>query len=597
VRFFGEREEVLAAREEARALAAEGAEASASPAGPVRHGRLAAVLVRAGALAQGIADAEREGAGADRAGPGERAAMAATCDAARALWASWLCGGAGPPLPPEALAELSRAPLPEVVRVRRAEGFALYGVYPETYAAAAQGLALRGVTVLGVRSIGTALAAMVAAGARSPEPPFTVRPEGHPFRRTVRLAPAFAHLLALRTGPLAVADEGPGLSGSSFLSAADALLALGCGADRIHLFPSHDGPPGPEAAPEAPARYAALARHVVPFEALFLRDGPLALARLAEDVVGEAEAAPEDLSAGAWRARLFGSAAAWPPTQGWRERRKYLLRAGGRSFLARFVGLGAAAGRALERARALAAARLGPAPAALRHGFLVERFEADAVPLPLADLPRSRVLAHVRRHLAFVASRFPAAPADGASPRALAEMARLNARLALGAGAEAEVDRLARAVPELERTARPVAVDAKLQPWEWLVLPGGAILKADALDHHADHGLVGCQDALWDVAGAAVELALSADETTSLAAAVRAAAPGAPPSCLPFYRAAYAAFEVGRWTLAASDPGLAPDEAQRRRREAGRLARALRAALAVGEVAAPAYRVRPDRPG
>jgi hypothetical protein len=124
-----------------------------------------------------------------------------------------------------------------------------------------------------------------------------------------------------------------------------------------------------------------------------------------------------------------------------------------------------------------------------------------------------------------------------------------------------------------------VAVDGKLQRWEWLVRPDGTVLKTDALDHHQDHGLAGCQDALWDVAGASVELGLGPREEAALARAVRDAAPGAPPSCLPFYRAAYAALEVARWTLAAADPGLDFAEAERRAAEAARLGEALRAAL------------------
>jgi hypothetical protein len=596
VRFFADRERELDPRDEAAELARLAREVAGAPAGPERHGAVGALLVRTGALAQGIADAEREDGDADRAGPGERAAMAATVGLARALWGSWRAGGRTRPPRPDALDRLARARLlPESVRIRQAEGFAQYAVYPETYAAAAEALAGARPTVIGVRSIGTVLAAMASAGAGAGVP-VTIRPVGHPFRREVRLAPALAARLGRRAGPFAIADEGPGLSGSSFAAVAEALAALdGASDDAIHLLPSHAGPPGPEGDARTRARFARHPRHLVPFEALFLGDGPLALGRLAEDALGEAECPAEDLSAGAWRGRVFQDPAAWPPSGGWRERRKYLLRAGGARWLARFVGLGTPGERALERARALAGARLVPAPAALRHGFLFERFER-AVPLPLAAVPRPRLLAAVRRHLAFVAARFPARAGEGAPPRALAEMLLANARAALGPGVDEDVLRLARAVPALEREARPVAVDGKLQRWEWLLLPSGELLKADALDHHADHALVGCQDALWDVAGAAVELGLGAGEAEALARAVREASPGAPPSALPFYRAAYAAFELGRWVLAAGDPGLDGAEATRRRAEAARLSDALRDALAIGgQGSSP--RVAADRPG
>ncbi|HEX9307360.1 MAG TPA: hypothetical protein VF894_07715 [Anaeromyxobacter sp.] len=599
MRFFADRERTVPARAAAEELAGFLREAAALAPGPLRHGALAAVLVRAGELAQGIADAERASAGADRAGPGERAAMAATLGCARGLWASWRTGGAIE-IPGAAWAAgLSAVPLPDAIQVRPAEGFALYGVYPETYAAAARALA-GDTTVLGVRSIGTALAAMVAAGAGARCLPVTVRPVGDPFRREVRIAPALAARLVRGAGPFAVADEGPGLSGSSFVAAAEALSRLGVDQDRVRLFPSHPGPPGAAADPRTRAAYERLARHHVPFEALFLGDGPLALGRLAEDLVGPSDGPPRDLSAGAWRGAVFGPHdRRWPPSQGWRERRKFLVDAGGRSWLARFVGIGEGGERALRRARVLAAVGLVPAPAGLRHGFLVEPFLADALPLEVAgSFPRAALLAAVRRHLCFVAARFPAADGEGAPPQVLAEVAIENAREALGARAAEEIAALAgRMLPEVARDARPVEVDGKLQPWEWLVRPGGEILKADALDHHRDHALVGCQDALWDVAGATVELDLSPDERARLARAVRAAAPGAAPRCLPFYEAAYAAFEVGRWTLAAADPGLDEGERSRRRGQVGRLAGSLLRSLGGERSRTPTGSDQRYRPG
>ncbi len=69
------------------------------------------------------------------------------------------------------------------------------------------------------------------------------------------------------------------------------------------------------------------------------------------------------------------------------------------------------------------------------------------------------------------------------------------------------------------------------------------------------------------------------------------------PRCLRFYEVAYAAFELGRWTLAAADPGLEPAERARRTGQAQRLADALRR-RAAREVLGPELRLNEgDRPG
>ena len=70
--------------------------------------------------------------------------------------------------------------------------------------------------VIGIRSIGTGLAAIVAA-ALGAKRPFTVRPVGHPFSRELRIGDGLKEqLLADPHASFAIVDEGPGLSGSSF---------------------------------------------------------------------------------------------------------------------------------------------------------------------------------------------------------------------------------------------------------------------------------------------------------------------------------------------------------------------------------------------
>ncbi len=56
-------------------------------------------------------------------------------------------------------------------------------------------------------------------------------------------------------------------------------------------------------------------------------------------------------------------------------------------------------------------------------------------------------------------------------------------------------------------------------PHEWLLTATG-YMKTDALDHHDDHFLPGCQNIAWDVACASVEFELDDSTSAELAVAV-----------------------------------------------------------------------------
>jgi hypothetical protein len=589
--------------------------AAALPSGILRHAALVAGLVTAGELAQGIADAEFGARGGqDAPSPAQDAAMALLLRLGVGIRLSWESGFARCPPPPEAeLRALRDTPLPGLIRAKRAEGFAHYALYPEAWLRAGLESGLGpGLRVIGLRSIGAPLGAMVAAATGAPRP-VTLRPVGHPFRRALSLAPALE--AALLAGPararFAVVDEGPGLSGSSFGAVADWLEDRGVAPGRIHLFPGHAGAPGPQAAARHRERWARATRHLVPFEALVLEASrpEHRLETWAAALLGPLEAPLRDISGGAWRPLRYVREAEWPPVHAGQERRKFLARAGGATWLLKFAGLGPETEAGLARARALHAAGFTPPVAGMCHGFLVERWMEGARPLapcgplhgsgrsppptgplapcgpihgsgrsppptgPLAPagFERTRLVEAVGRYLGFRAARFPAGPESGASLAALLEMARHNAAEALGAAAARGLDRWRPAeLARLEAGLRRVVTDNRLQAWEWLVLPDGRLLKADALDHHAGHDLVGCQDIAWDLAGAAVELELSVAEAARLGTVVaagcgRAAAPG----LLALLRPCYLAFRLGQDSMAADAMAGWPAEAARLRASAG----------------------------
>jgi hypothetical protein len=336
----------------------------------------------------------------------------------------------------------------------------------------------------------------------------------------------------------------------------DWLEAVGVAQHRIHLFPSHAGAPGPNASAAQRERWAALPRHVVESDEWLLRS-PVRARRIETwlaHLLGPLDGAPEELSGGAWRARRYPSEAGWPASNLQQERRKFLVRAKGTPFLARFAGLGTAGAEAFGRARQLAEAGFGPPVAGLVHGFLVERW-LEASSLDQSPLARPSLIARLVEYLAFRSRHMPAPDESGAPLGTLFTMAVHNTRQALGSAAG---DALAESLPPPQSLPPPrrVATDNRLLPHEWLVLPGGRLLKSDGFDHCAAHDLIGCQDIAWDVAGAAVEFDLAPDETERLAAQIGQEA-GLPVdrTLLASLRPCYLAFRMGACMLAAEALG------------------------------------------
>jgi hypothetical protein len=437
--------------------------------------------------------------------------------------------------------------LPERVSIGVPEGFAWYGLHPETYTEAGRrlGAAWGGgrVVVIGLRGIGAALSAAAQAGleaAGCTVRSLTVRPRAHPFDRRLNLSPALAASLAAERARFVVADEGPGISGTSFAAASEALTELGVLAEQIVLLPSA----GADATPGTERGRAAWARH----HRLRVGFDEVVWPRIA-DRLGVVRF--RDLSGGAWRG-LFGVS---PPVHPWHERRKRLaLTARGELLWVRFVGIGSR-GRALfDRARALHEAGLGPAPVDRVAGHLVSPF--------VRGRPLQRVTEGLRealvRHLGWVATQ----PGDREVPAdELVAMVELNVREGLGADAlPAGLDRW-----KFRLTGATVAIDGRPQLHEWIATPDG-LWKADALDHHDDHFFPGCQDLAWDVAAAAAE--------TGIAAGALAERLPVDPARLPFYAVAYAAWRLGYAALA---EGSAPHEpwAAEAERYRGLLRRAL----------------------
>ena len=519
-------------------------------------------LIEAGALETGVVD--RLNRVRDGFGPREAAWRTVSLAAGRLFRASRL----EPAQIPErarsaqrALEAARKAGAPQPVTVRTPEGYAWYALYPETYLETARRFLAESVdapvTVIGIRGIGASLSAVVAAeleaGGRAVDS-LTLRPRGAPLDRTARLDPELAAALERRAragGWFLIVAEGPGPSGSSFASVAQALNGLGAGDEQIVLMPSVATDGRGLDSEEARRRWGLHRKVNVGFD------------EMRAILVPHLEGA-RDLSGGLVRE---GVRRPWrTPVAPRHERRKYLSPDG--ASLSKFVGLGRRGRGRLNRAEALAEAGFAPEPEGLHDGFLT-------TPLLKGRPLRRRDPEALRRAVAYIGwLGREAGTGEAIEGDELFAMVERNVESALGADAKPRLDpwrrRLAGA-PEVE-------VDGRMSPVAWLRV-GETVFKTDGVDHGDDRFLPGSTDLAWDVAGFATEWGLGEEAGADFAAeAARHARDPHLPDRLPFYQAAHLAMRIGWTGIAASTLPAGPDQRGLRRMHA-RYRRGLQRAL------------------
>jgi hypothetical protein len=420
-------------------------------------------------------------------------------------------------------------PLPPVLRARTAEGFACYSLYPEQYISAAEEFLAHGrpqaVFCLGLRSIGAILAHVVGATLeRAGVRPVvrSARPRGHPFDRRLCVERSLEHLVESSGCDLfAIIDEGPGLSGSSFASAADWLLALGIDRDRIVLVPAWDADADRLTSERGRQAWRTYRRFLGRYDGF-------------QNYRGR-----DDMSAGRWRPRVCGTGVGqWPAVQPQHERPKFLDSASGR--IARFAGIGKTSARRRSRADVLYDAGFGQRPIEIRDGAL-ELEWVDGSPVRTIS---PQFLQRAAEYLAFIKVHFSMSTQDDTD--GLASMIETNAA---EAGLSVDIAGL-RARCSAAASER-VAIDGRMLPHEWIETASGFV-KTDALDHHDDDFYPGCRDSAWDVAGVCIECDLDAAAANAFVDQYRRTSGDADiERRLPFYEAAYAAYRLGYTHLAA----------------------------------------------
>lgn len=368
---------------------------------------------------------------------------------------------------------------PNALPVSPPEGFAYYMLHPLDYADVVARLTLtrRDAVVAGIRSIGSTLSAVVCAALRSRgvhSRRLTVRPEGHPFDRQARLSPSQLQLVergCANGAEFFVADEGPGLSGSSFVSVGEALAAAGAPRSQIRFLASRKADP---------KRFQSGAAAVAWNNFQSCEVAPPS--RFPED-------AGENYSGDAWRRDQFGDLQDWPAAWPAMERLKRLS-SDGRSIY-KFEGFGHYGAAVLQRAKAVAESGFGPGAESAGHGFVrYERVPGKPVRRPETT---TSVIHRLAAYCAFRATH-AAFMAAHASTEQLRAAVSHNLREEFGWELDVPLP-----------VERAVIADARMMPHEWIASPAGTLIKTDAASHGDDHFFPGPTDSAWDVAGAMVE--------------------------------------------------------------------------------------------
>ena len=375
--------------------------------------------------------------------------------------------------------------LPEVLRLSEPEGFAYYALHPGDFADAVAPFAHSGpLALVGIRSIGTTLSALSMAQLRKTQTPasrITVRPTGHPYDRKTSFTSSQTKWVQQNNSHGAtflVLDEGPGLSGSSFISVAESLVQQGVAPDSIVMMGTRECDPAQLCAADAVKRWSRFG---------WRRVGSRICQRFSDSTF---------LAGGTWRERFLVRSSMWPGCWKEMESLRFLTPSG--KHIVKFEGFGRAGKSTLERAQALHESGFGPEVEDVKDGMHSYSFVKGQ---PLSRLHvTSDILDRIAKYCAYRERDFLGPRDEG---RQLREMVQFDFSQVTGISLDLPADCFS--------THKAVVVDGRMQPHEWILCESGEALKVDAVQHGDDHFLPGPTDIAWDMAGAIVEWDLRDD--------------------------------------------------------------------------------------
>ena len=447
---------------------------------------------------------------------------------------------------------LHQLALPTTLQIVPPEGFSYYALHPLDFAPRSIEITdpARPVAVVGIRSMGTTLSAVVSASLRSANriaERITVRPVGHPYDRITNFTEYDLRWITnqlSRSANFLIVDEGPGRSGSTFLSVADGLAAAGVPRERILLLGSHETDPQQLCCRDAVSRWNSYKFHACSqgSPSQFCNDIPL--------------------RAGEWRSVFLEAESRWPACWPQMERLKYLSR-DGKSFF-KFEGLGRKGEIARERIAILRGAGFGLEGKDAGNGFVGYDFIRGQH--LLSDDISSAFLERIAQYCAFRESEFRvghgdsglgAASAISEDPDSLSKMVQFNFFQEFGTELPLSLDAL--------KSANPAVVDGRMHPYEWISPENELASKTDAISHGDDHFFPGPCDITWDLAGTAIEWNLNADACEFLLSRFKNISGKDLNASFPIFVIAYTVFRLSMCKMATATVAGTPEETRLRR--------------------------------
>jgi hypothetical protein len=426
---------------------------------------------------------------------------------------------------PEQIAR--RIVAPERLSISPPEGFTYYALHPLDFARLALQISDLSAefAVIGIRSIGTTLSAVLAAtlqGIGKKAERITLRPSGHPYARVTEFSTEQKRWIAARNlhaAQFVLVDEGPGRSGSTFLSVAEALMREGVLPAHITILGSRAFDPASLCAQHAAERWR---------QFRFLS---------ATSSMSERFRTWTYVGGGDWRSYYSGPEENWP--ESWTQMERFKVLSPDRREFVKFEGMGRIGHEVKERAYALASAGFSADVWDAGDGFLAYA-ALSGRPLSTRDMS-AELLERMARYCAFRVAAFR----DSRSMNGeLEQMLTFNIHQEFGRELKLE--------PGVLASDQQVIVDGRMQPYEWIATAAGTILKTDAVSHGDNHFFPGPCGIAWDLAGAIVEWDLSKDEREFLVESFRKFSGSNAAQNLTTFMLAYSVFRMGFCKMARS---------------------------------------------